>query len=244
MQGIDVKTDIGEIDEIDDDVTLISEEKAFLKQKKGILYFTYLLIKRVFDIIGSLIGIVILIPATFVIWMSRIILKENDGPLFYEQLRYGKKGKMFRLFKFRSMCMNADKKLKKYLNENEKAKKEFENTQKLTYDPRITKLGKFLRKTSIDELPQMINILLGQMSFVGPRPVIDGEIQRYGKNINKFLSVKPGLTGYWQVNGRSNTTYEERMQLELYYVDHQSLALDIKIFFKTFETVIKHEGAK
>ena len=114
----------------------------------------------------------------------------------------------------------------------------------MTNDPRITKLGKFLRKTSIDELPQSINILLGQMSYVGPRPVIEDEVVRYGKNKDKFLSVKPGLTGYWQVNGRSNINYEERMNLELYYVDNQSLLLDIKIFFKTFGTVLKHEGAK
>ena len=216
----------------------------YINKKNKLSNYAYLFTKRLFDIIGSIIGIVVLIPVTFMVYIARIILRENDGSLFYSQLRYGKNGKMFRLYKFRSMCKNADEKLKKYLEENEDAKKEFEESQKLTNDPRITKLGKFLRKTSIDELPQSINILLGQMSFVGPRPVIKDEVERYGKNKDKFLSVKPGLTGYWQVNGRSNINYEERMNLELYYVDNQSLLLDIKIFFKTFGTVLKHEGAK
>ena len=156
----------------------------------------YRAIKRTFDIIGSLIGMVILVPAIVIIYVARKILKEDSGPLFYEHLRYGKNGKMFRMYKFRSMCMNADKKLKEYLAENEEARKEFEENQKLQHDPRITKLGNFLRKTSLDELPQMINILKGEMSFVGPRPVVDGEIEKYGKNKNKLLSVKPGLTGY------------------------------------------------
>lgn len=118
-----------------------------------------------------------------------------------------------------------------------------QKTHKLQKDPRITKLGNFLRKTSLDELPQMINILKGEMSFVGPRPVISEEVEEYGVNKDKFLSVTPGLTGYWQVNGRSNTTYEERMLMELYYVENCSLWLDIKIFFKTFITVFKKEGA-
>ena len=118
-----------------------------------------------------------------------------------------------------------------------------QKTHKLQKDPRITKLGNFLRRTSLDELPQMINILKGEMSFVGPRPVISEEVEEYGVNKDKFLSVTPGLTGYWQVNGRSNTTYEERMIMELYYVENCSLWLDIKIFFKTFITVFKKEGA-
>lgn len=219
-------------------IEIKTEEKESKKNK-----IVYKFVKRVIDIIGSIIGIVILIPVTAIVYIARKILKEDDGPLFYEHLRYGKNGKQFRLYKFRSMCMHADKKLKEYLDENEEARKEFEENQKLQHDPRITKLGDFLRKTSLDELPQMINILKGEMSFVGPRPVVDGEIEKYGKNKNKLLSVKPGLTGYWQVNGRSNTTYEERMNMELYYVDNCSLWLDIKIFFKTFIAVFKKEGA-
>lgn len=203
----------------------------------------YLVTKRSIDIIGALVGIIVLLPITILIYIISIILKENDGPLFYNQKRIGKNGKYFKLYKFRSMCKDADDKLASYLAENEEMRKEFKETQKLQNDPRITKLGNFLRKTSLDELPQMINILKGDMSFIGPRPIVDGEIDKYEKNKEKFLSVKPGLTGYWQVNGRSTTTYEERMELELYYVEHQSLWLDIKIFFKTFITVLKKEGA-
>lgn len=221
-----------------DNVSVIKKEKR--KTNKKIMYN---FIKRTIDAIGALIGIIILIPATIIIYLARKILKEDKGPLFYEQLRYGKNGKVFRLYKFRSMCIGADKKLKEYLENNEEARKEFEKTHKLQNDPRITKIGNFLRKTSLDELPQMINILRGDMSFVGPRPVVEKEVEDYGKNKEKFLSVKPGLTGYWQVNGRSNTTYEERMKMELYYVDNCSLWLDIKIFFKTFITVFKKEGA-
>lgn len=210
---------------------------------KNIKLYIYLGIKRLIDITGAIIGIALLIPTTILIYIVSIFLKENDGQLFYTQKRIGKNGKYFKLYKFRSMCKDADDKLAKYLAENEEMRKEFRETQKLQNDPRITKIGNFLRKTSIDELPQMINILKGDMSFIGPRPIVDGEIDKYENNKEKFLSVKPGLTGYWQVNGRSTTTYEERMKLELYYVNNQSLWLDVKIFFKTFVTVLKKEGA-
>lgn len=217
-------------------IRIINKEKT----NKKILYRA---IKRMIDIIGAIVGIIFLIPTTIAVCLARKISKEDKGPLFYEQLRYGKNGKVFRLYKFRSMCIGADEKLKKYLEESEDIRKEFQKTHKLQNDPRITKIGNFLRKTSLDELPQMINILKGDMSFVGPRPVVEKEVEEYGENKEKFLSVKPGLTGYWQVNGRSNTTYEERMEMELYYVDNCSLWLDIKIFFKTFIAVFKKEGA-
>ena len=217
-------------------INIMKKEKT---NKKVLYKFT----KRIIDIIGSIIGILILIPTTLIIYLARKVLKEDKGPLFYEQLRYGKNGKVFRLYKFRSMCIGADKKLKEYLENNDEAREEFEKTHKLQNDPRITKIGNFLRKSSLDELPQMINILKGDMSFVGPRPVVEKEVEEYGENNERFLSVKPGLTGYWQVNGRSNTTFEERMKMELYYVDNCSLWLDTKIFFKTFITVFKKEGA-
>lgn len=223
------------------DKTVIIEEN--IKEKIKGKNIIYRFVKRLIDILGGLVGMILLVPVTLCVYLARKILKEDGGPLFYEQLRYGKNGKKFRLYKFRSMCIDADKKLKEYLAENEEARKEFEENQKLKDDPRITKIGNFLRKTSLDELPQMINILKGEMSFIGPRPVVDGEIEKYGTNRDKFLSIKPGLTGYWQANGRSNTTYAERIDMELYYVDNQSLWLDIKIFFKTFISVIKKEGA-
>lgn len=233
--AIDIKEDI-----LFDYPTGVEKVKKEIKTNKKILYRVT---KRLIDIIGAVIGIILLIPTTLFIYIARKILKEEQGPLFYEQLRYGKNGKIFRLYKFRSMCMNADQKLKEYLDNNENARNEFEKTHKLQKDPRITKLGNFLRKTSLDELPQMVNILKGDMSFVGPRPVVSEEVEEYGENKEKFLSVTPGLTGYWQVNGRSNTTYKERMFMELYYVENCSLWLDIKIFFKTFITVFKKEGA-
>lgn len=129
-------------------------------------------------------------------------------------------------------------------NFNEEQKREWQENFKLENDPRITKVGKFLRKTSLDELPQIVNIIKGDLSIIGPRPIVDEELEKYGENKEKFLSITPGLTGYWQANGRSNTTYEERMQMELYYIDNQSLLLDIKIFFKTIVSVLKKEGAK
>lgn len=234
--------DVIEIDENVVDEQKISDVESKEQNNKNI-NILYRFIKRSIDVICGLIGVLLLIPVSIIVYAVKVICKENDGPLFYAQLRYGKKGRMFKLYKFRSMCMHADKKLKEHLENNPDAKKEFEETQKLQNDPRVTRIGKFLRKSSIDELPQMINILKGDMSLIGPRPVVDGEIERYGKNRDKFLSVRPGLTGYWQANGRSNTTYEERMQMELYYVDNMSLSLDVKIFLKTFITVIKKEGA-
>lgn len=233
--AIDINEDI-----LFDYPTGVDKVEKEIKTNKKVLYK---ITKRAIDIIGAIIGIILLIPTIILVYIARKILKEDQGPLFYKQLRYGKNGKIFRLYKFRSMCINADKKLKEYLDNNEDAKNEFEKTHKLQKDPRITKLGNFLRRTSLDELPQMINILKGEMSFVGPRPVISEEVEEYGVNKDKFLSVTPGLTGYWQVNGRSNTTYEERMLMELYYVENCSLWLDTKIFFKTFITVFKKEGA-
>ena len=237
FDGLAIEDSILE-EKLTDNIRMFQKDET--KANRKILYKV---LKRIIDIIGALVGIVILIPTTVIIYLARKISKEDNGPLFYEQLRYGKNGKVFRLYKYRSMCIGADKKLKEYLENNEEAKKEFEKTHKLQNDPRITKIGDFLRKTSLDELPQMINILKGDMSLVGPRPVIEKEVEEYGENKERFLSVKPGLTGYWQVNGRSNTTFKERMEMELYYVDNRSLWLDIKIFFKTFITVFKKEGA-
>ena len=194
-----------------------------IKEKVEVRKVLYKVVKRLMDILGGLVGCVLLVPITVAVYIARKVLKEDDGPLFYEHLRYGKDGKKFRIYKFRSMCIDADKKLKEYLEQNEEAKREFEENHKLKEDPRITRLGKFIRKTSVDELPQFINVLKGDMSIIGPRPIVDGEIEKYGENKGKFLSVRPGLTGYWAANGRSDITYEERMKMELYYVDNISL---------------------
>lgn len=201
-----------------------------------------LFIKRLIDIIGGLVGIIVLIPTTIIIGIFNFIFKE-DGPIFYSQERIGKDGKKFKMYKYRSMIVDADKKLNELLNQDDALREEFEKNRKLKNDPRITKIGRFLRKTSLDELPQLINVLKGDMSLVGPRAVVDGEIELFGENKEKVLSVKPGITGYWAANGRSNTTYEERVDMETYYAENFNLLLDIKILLKTVASVVKREGA-
>lgn len=200
-------------------------------------------IKRLVDIIAGLAGTMLLIPITICMYIAKKILKEDDGPIFYDQLRIGKGGKHFKLYKYRSMVIGADKILEEYLAENEEARIEFEQNQKLKNDPRITKLGSFIRKTSLDEFPQFINILKGDMSLVGPRPIVDREVELFGDKMKTVHSVRPGLTGYWAANGRSDTTYEQRVEMEAYYAENFSLLLDIKIILKTIKSVIKKEGA-
>ena len=205
---------------------------------KGITLF----IKRIIDIIGALCGIAILIPLTAIVALVNFINKEN-GPLFYAHERIGKDGKHFKMYKFRSMVVGADEILEKMLQEDEEVRKEFEETRKLKNDPRITKIGKILRKTSLDEFPQFVNVLKGEMSLVGPRAVIEGEIELFGEHKSEVLSVKPGITGYWAANGRSDTTYQERVELETYYANNISIPLDIEILVKTVISVVKKEGA-
>ena len=199
----------------------------------------YKAIKRVFDIIFSLIGLVLLSPIFLII--SVIIKLDSKGPVFFVHSRIGEKGKPIGIYKFRTMVNNAEDLIKKFTPEQ---KEEFERSYKLENDPRITKVGDFLRKTSLDELPQILNILKGELSIIGPRPIVQSELDKYEDNKDKFLSVRPGLTGYWAANGRSDTSYEERMQMELYYVDNMSFKLDVKIFFKTIFAVLKKEGAR
>lgn len=159
---------------------------------------------------------------------------------FYVHKRIGKNGKTIGILKFRSMVKNADELIASFTPEQ---KKEWKENFKLKDDPRITKFGRVLRVSSLDELPQLFNILIGDMSFVGPRPVVEKELEWYGKDRDKFLSVTPGLTGWWASHGRNRVKYPERCNLELYYVDNASLWLDVKIIFKTFSSVFKHEGA-
>ena len=207
----------------------------------------YKVVKRIIDIIGALFGCLILLPLTIVIWIVNLCSNDN-GPVFYTQKRIGKHGKEFKILKFRTMCNKAqemvkdEETMKKYFTDDQI--KEWKENFKIDDDPRITKIGKILRKTSLDEFPQIINILKGELSIIGPRPVIEEELEKYKNNKEKFLSVTPGLTGYWTANGRSDTSYDERMTMELYYVDNISFKLDVEIFFKTFITVLKREGAK
>ena len=203
----------------------------------------YRFIKRAIDIFAGLVGVILLIPLMIVVEIIRIAKKENQGPLFYEQLRIGKNGRQFRMYKFRSMCMNADDTLKEYLKNNEEARKEFKKYKKLKKDPRITKVGKVLRETSLDEFPQLINVLLGNMSLVGPRPYLPREKEDMGEYYSSIIKVKPGITGYWQIRGRSKTSFNDRLKMDLQYVNNCSLKNDIKILVKTFSKVYKRDGA-
>ncbi len=198
----------------------------------------YHIIKRAFDIIFSLVLIVVLSPLFIII--SLLVLMGSRGNPFFSHYRIGKNGKVMYIYKFRTMVPNAENMIKDFTPEQ---KREWEENFKLKDDPRITKIGKFLRATSLDELPQLFNILKGEMSFVGPRPIIESELEWYGKDKDKFLSVTPGLTGWWASHGRSSIKYPERCELELYYVDHASVRLDLKILIMTVFSVFRRSGA-
>lgn len=197
--------------------------------------------KRIGDIVFSILGIIITLPITIV---TAIAIKlEDGGPIFYVSYRVGQYGKIFKMYKFRSMRVDADKLERSLTKEQlEEYKKEY----KIHNDQRVTKVGRFIRKYSIDELPQLFNILKGELSFIGPRPVLDDETRLYGDKRDLLLSVRPGLTGYWQAYGRNNITYEngERQAMELYYIEHFSWWFNVKIFFKTIKAVITAEGAE
>lgn len=212
--------------------TEVSNENILKRQSP------YRYIKRFMDVILATIALVVLSPIFLVIAIA--IKIESKGPVLFKHTRIGKDGKIIKLYKFRSMVINAEELIKTFTPEQ---MKEYKENYKLTNDPRITKVGNFLRKTSLDELPQLLNIIKGDLAIIGPRPVVADELKKYGPNTEKFLSVTPGLTGYWAANGRSCTTYEQRMQMELYYIDNLSLKMDVKVFFKTIEAVIKREGA-
>ena len=199
----------------------------------------YKIVKRLFDFFAALVGSIVTLP--FFLIIAIMIKLDSKGPVFFIHHRVGKNGKPLPILKFRTMVVGAENMIKDFTPEQ---KKEWEKNFKLEHDPRVTRIGHFLRKTSIDELPQLYNILAGQLSIVGPRPVIKEEIDKYGDKKDKILSVTPGLTGWWACNGRSDIDYVERMELELYYVEHASLWLDIKIIFKTAQIVITHKGAR
>lgn len=200
----------------------------------------YLVTKRAIDIIGALIGLVLTFPVFLIIGFVYLLM--DPGPVIFKQARMGKNGKKFKIYKFRTMVVNAEEKLradqilyKKYIENNYKLEPE--------EDPRITALGRFLRKTSLDELPQLFNVLKGEMSLVGPRPVVEEELREYRHKVQDFLSVKPGVTGYWQTSGRSNVGYPDRVELEMHYVYNQSIWFDLKILLKTVWVVLIKRGA-
>ena len=202
----------------------------------------YKFVKRAFDFIAALAAIVAISPLLLII--SAIVYLGNPGPVIYGQVRIGKNGKAFRMWKFRSMYKNADKMIDQLTDEQ---RQQYITEFKIDNDPRITPVGNFLRKTSLDELPQLFNVLCNDMSLVGPRPLIESEIQTYYADMfDTLLSVKPGVTGYWQAYARNNATYQsgQRQQMEMYYVNHASIMLDIKILFRTVVSVLRKDGAK
>ena len=212
------------------------------KIKKRNISLTERIIKRIIDIIGGLVGCIILIPLTIVLYIANKLSKD-DGPLFFIQERIGHNGKKFKMIKYRSMVVGADEILEKYLAENDIAREEYRVNKKLRNDPRITKIGQFIRKTSLDEFPQFINILKGDMSLVGPRPYLPREKDDMGIFYKYIVSRKPGLTGFWQVNGRSDVSFEDRLYMDMKYYHKSSTILDILLILKTIQGVIKKEGA-
>lgn len=213
------------------------------KNKVSVKEVGYLFIKRLFDIICGLLGIILLIPVTIIVKIVSMC-NRDFASIFYSQIRIGKNGKEFKLYKFRSMVPNADEILFKTLEIDKVAAEEYKKNKKFKNDPRITKVGRVMRKLSIDELPQLINVLKGDMSMIGNRPYLPREKDDMGEYYKDIIKTKPGLTGYWQVNGRSDTTFNERLKLESFYSNYNSLVLDIKIFFKTFQVVLFGKGAK
>jgi len=200
-----------------------------------------LAIKRFMDLAIVIIGGTLILP--FLLLIALLIKISSPGPVLYKQKRIGRNGNYFYTYKFRSMAADAEKGLQNLLESNPTLKQEWTQTHKLVNDPRITPLGRFLRRTSFDEFPQLINILKGEMSLVGPRPIVDAEIEKYGEDYHRVFSIKPGLTGMWQVSGRSDTNYLDRVAYDVYYLQSWSVWLDLWIIFKTFGVVIMGKGA-
>ncbi len=224
---------------MNDGVINLIDDNIKISSIKNIIY---LFIKRLFDLIVGIIGCILLIPIAFIIKIFYIFTGDFKS-IVYSQERIGKNGKVFKMYKFRSMVPNAEEELKKILKIR-KYKEEWDKYQKLSDDPRITKVGMFLRKTSFDELPQFLNIIKGDISLIGPRPLVKGELDAHNGNHKLYESVKPGITGWWAVNGRSATTYEERLELEYYYIKHKGIKMDLLCIVKTILVVIKRTGAK
>lgn len=198
-------------------------------------------LKRLFDWAASLSLLVLLSPVLLTI--AALVRLSDGGPAFYGHKRVGRQARPFRCWKFRTMRTNGDEILAAHLAANPEAEREWLDTQKLTDDPRVTRIGAFLRKSSLDELPQLWNVLLGEMSLIGPRPIVRSELDKYGKDRRFYLLVRPGISGLWQVSGRSNTTYERRVELDRLYLENWSYAQELAILVKTPLAVLKSEGA-
>lgn len=219
---------------------IFSHEVMIFRVQQNLAKMSSRIIKRAFDVIGSLGIIMALSP--LLIYISRQV-KKDGGPAIYGHERVGKNGKSFKCLKFRSMVVNSKEVLDDLLSNDSDARREWDATYKLKNDPRITKIGKFLRRTSLDELPQLFNVLKGEMSLVGPRPIITAELERYNEEVDYYLLSKPGMTGLWQVSGRSDVDYDTRVYLDAWYVKNWSMWNDLAILFKTVGVVLKKDGA-
>lgn len=203
----------------------------------------YKIFKNIIDKMCGLLGVIVLIPLTIFIYIANR-LSGDKGPIFYTQDRIGKGGKTFKIYKYRSMVMDADKKLQIYLEENPEAKEEYKKYKKLKEDPRITKIGKLLRKTSLDEFPQFINLLKGDMSMVGPRPYLLREKDDMGMYYLHIIKATPGLTCIWQTSGRNDVEFNERLKMDFQYINEKSMRLDIKLILVTIKKILVKEGAR
>ena len=224
------------------DASILFSEKILMLNVRNNLSRSYnRIFKRIFDITLTVIGSILISPVLLAI--TAAVAWENRGRIIFAHKRVGMHGKKFLCYKFQTMIPDAEEKLKVYLAENLDAQKEWNETFKLTNDPRVTRLGNFLRRTSLDELPQLWNVIRGEMSLVGPRPIVEEEVSRYGENIREYYMVLPGITGMWQVSGRSDTTYPERVAMDTWYVRNWSVWIDIMYLFKTVKAVLKEKGA-
>ena len=198
--------------------------------------------KRTFDIIVAVAMLLFALPAMF--FIAVLMFSTDRGPILFSHERIGQNGKRFRCLKFRSMVVDSQEALRRHLELLPHARAEWEATQKLRDDPRITRLGRFLRVTSLDELPQLINVIRGEMSLVGPRPIVQDEVVRYAEQIEHYAAVRPGITGLWQVSGRSDVDYDQRVQLDTTYVREWSFIGDLVILFKTVKVVVMRSGSR
>ena len=221
--------------------SLIDGHIVLFKVRNNLASWYNKALKFVFDFVLTFVGTICISPILLVIALW--IYKDSPGPIIFKHMRVGKGGKLFPCYKFRSMCVDADKKLEQLLKTNPAAKAEWEKDFKLKDDPRITKSGAFLRKTSLDELPQIFNVLKGEMSLVGPRPIITEEVPRYGKYIEDYYMVRPGITGMWQTSGRSDIDYDERVQMDTWYVRNWNIWFDVVLLWRTFKVVVSKKGA-
>ena len=220
---------------------MMEEQAVVLHVQNNLARKSNRIMKRIFDIVVTICGGIFILP--FMLIIAAIIYLDSGGPIIYKQKRIGKNGKEFSFYKFRSMVKNADTILEEYLNTHEKEKNEWQKNFKLKNDPRVTKIGRIIRKTSIDELPQLWNVLMGDMSLVGPRPLLPNELERYSSYIEDYKLVLPGLTGVWQVSGRSDTTFEQRAIMDSWYIHNWSVWIDIVYLLKTILVVVKSKGA-